>query len=414
MRRSFLRMIVGVVALCILFQIGYAQVDSGVVLGSVTDQSDAIVRGAKVSLRNENTGFTATTLSGDRGEYEFSPVRIGTYTITVEAPGFGQVNRVHVTVDIQQQALLNITLQTAAVTQQVDVTGAADVLQTQDASVGQVISGRTIQDLPLNGRNYTFLAQLGAGVTVAQWDYHGADNTGRFSANGTSAMENNYLLDGMDNNSVINTRQSAHDYVVLSPLDAIAEFKIQTNNYSAQFGHAAGAVLNATVKSGTNGFHGDAWEFLRNDALDASDFFQNAAGQPIPEYRRNQFGVTQGGPVLIPHLYNGKNHTFFFADYEGTRVRQGKTYVTTVPTEAERSSGYTNFSDLIAGQNGSRTDALGNSYPSGTIFDPTTTTAAGEATREVRFLGIPSLHRAWIPTPSNSWSCCLHQTAQAS
>jgi hypothetical protein len=376
MKRLFLCALVGITALFAFSRVGYAQVDSGVVLGTVTDQSSAIVPNAKVSLRNENTGFTSTAVSNDRGEYEFSPVRIGSYTITVDASGFAQVSRVHVTVDIQQQVLLNLTLQTAAVTEKLEVQAVADVLQTQDASVGEVITGRTIQDLPLNGRNYTFLAQLGAGVTVAQWDYHGADNTGRFSANGTSAMENNYLLDGMDNNSVINTRQSAHDYVVLSPLDAIAEFKIETNNYSAQFGHAAGAVLNATIKSGTNGFHGDAWEFLRNNSLDASDFFQNAAGQPNPEFRRNQFGFTQGGPVLIPHVYNGKNRTFFFADYEGTRTRQGKTYVSTVPTAAERDSGYTSFADLISGQTGSRTDVLGNTYPSGTIFDPATTVAA--------------------------------------
>jgi hypothetical protein len=352
-----------------------AQVDSGVILGTVTDPSGALIPNAKVSIKNEATDFTVTSATNERGEYEFSPVRIGTYTIVVVTPAFGQSSRLHVTVDIQQQVLVNFTLQPAAVTQTVEVTTTGEVLQTQEASVGQVVSGRAIQDLPLNGRNYTYLAQLGAGVTVAQYDYHGADNTGRFSANGASAMENNYLLDGMDNNSQINTRQSAHDYVVLSPVDAIAEFKIQTNNYSAQFGHSAGAVLNATIKSGTNQFHGDAWEFLRNDDLDGSDFFQNAAGAPIPEYRRNQFGFTQGGPVWLPHIYNGRNRTFFFLDYEGTRIRQGKTYVSTAPTQAERASGYTNFQDLISGQTGSRTDINNNSFPSGTIFDPATTRA---------------------------------------
>jgi hypothetical protein len=357
-----------------LSPIGNCQVDSGIVLGTVTDQSGAVVPNAKVSLRNEGTEFVMTKLTDGRGEYLFSPVRVGTYTITVEAKGFAETRHPNVTVDIQQQVLVNIGLRPGTVSETVNVTSAPEVLQTQEASVGQVVSGRAIQELPLNGRNYTYLAQLGAGVTVAQWDYHNADNTGRFSANGASSMENNYLLDGMDNNSQINTRQSAHDYVVLSPVDAIAEFKIQTNNYSAQFGHSAGAVLNATIKSGTNSFHGDAWEFLRNDRLDASDFFQNAAGAPIPEYRRNQFGFTQGGPVLLPH-YNGRNRTFFFFDYEGTRIRQGKTYVSTVPTEAERNSGYTNFQDLIAGQTGSRTDILNNSFPSGTIFDPATTRA---------------------------------------
>ena len=354
---------------------GNCQVDSGMILGTVADQSGAVIPNAKVSLRNVNTDFVVSKLTNERGEYTFSPVRIGTYNVIVEAVGFAESRSSNVTVDIQQQVLVNITLQPGTLSQSVSVTSVPEVLQTQEASVGQVVGARTIRDLPLNGRNYTYLAQLGAGVTVAQWDYHNADNTGRFSANGTSAMENNYLLDGMDNNSQINTRQSAHDYVVLSPVDAIAEFKIQTNNYSAQFGHSAGAVLNATIKSGSNQFHGDVWEFLRNNALDGSDFFQNAAGAPIPEYRRNQFGFTQGGPVWLPHLYNGRNRTFFFVDYEGTRIRQGKTYLSTVPTQAQRSSGYTNFQDLILGQTGSRTDLLGNSYPSGTIFDPATTRA---------------------------------------
>jgi hypothetical protein len=377
MQRYFPATVLIVIASLAIPRTAHSQVDSGVILGTVFDQSGGVLPGAKVALRNESTDFAITTTTDSRGDYKFSPVRIGTYVITVDPAGkdLAQASRVHVRVDIQQQVLANFTLQPVTVSQTIEVTALPEVLQTQDASIGQVVGQRTIQDLPLNGRNYTFLAQLLPGVTVAQWDYHLADNTGRFSANGTSAMENNYLLDGMDNNSLINTRQSGHDYVVLSPVDAISEFKIQTNNYSAQFGHGAGAVLNATIKSGGNEFHGDAWEFLRNDDLDASDFFQNAAGLPIPAFRRNQFGFTQGGPVWIPHVYNGKNRTFFFFDYEGTRIEQGETYLSTVPTAAERDSGFTNFADLITGQAGSRTDALGNSYPSGTIFDPTTTRA---------------------------------------
>ncbi len=165
--------------------------------------------------------------------------------------------------------------------------------------------------------------------------------------------------------------------MVLTPVDALSEFKVQTNNYSAEFGRAAGAVLNATLKSGTNEFHGDAWEFLRNDVLDAQDFFVNAAGQKRSEFRRNQLGFTQGGPVWLPRIYNGRNRTFFFFDYEGTRIRQGNPFVSTVPTLAERGSGYTNFSDLITGQSGSRADALNRNFPTGTIFDPATTRLVG-------------------------------------
>jgi hypothetical protein len=350
-----------------------SQVDSGVILGQVTDASSAVIVGAKVTLLNEGTGLSATTATDGRGNYIFSPVRIGTYTISVDHPGFAKSTRLHITVNIQQQALVNVTLQPGQVEQSVDVSTTPPVLQTQDASIGQVMSSRAIRDLPLNGRNYVFLAQLSAGVTFGQRDSRGENSNGRFTANGTRPTQNNYLLDGIDNNSSIISRQNGKDFVVLTPVDALSEFKIQTNSYSAQFGRAAGAVLNATVKSGTNEFHGDAWEFLRNDKLDAADFFENAAGAPKSEFRRNQFGFTQGGPVLLPHIYDGRNRTFFFVDYEGTRIRQGNPDVSTVPTLAQRESGYTNFTDLMTGQTGSRSDALGRSFPSGTIFDPATT-----------------------------------------
>ena len=224
-------------------------------------------------------------------------------------------------------------------------------------------------------------------MTFGQKDNRGEDSNGRFSANGLRATQNDYLLDGIDNNSSIISRQNGKDFVVQTPVDALSEFKIQINDYSAEFGRSAGAVMNATVKSGTNGFHGDAWEFIRNNDLDANDFFLNAAGKPNPEFRRNQFGFTQGGPVYIPKLYNGKNKTFFFFDYEGTRIRQGNTDTGTVPTNLERNSGFTNFSDLITGQSGSYTDALGNKYPAGTIFDPATTTAVGSSYVRTPFPG---------------------------
>jgi hypothetical protein len=163
------------------------------------------------------------------------------------------------------------------------------------------------------------------------------------------------MLDGIDNNSDIGDLINRTYYVLLPPPDALQEFSVQTNNYSAEFGHSAGAVLNAAVKSGTNSFHGDLFEYLRNDKLDATDFFLNAAGQPKSEFRQNQFGFTLGGPVILPH-YHGRNKTFFFGDYQGTRIRQGSPYAVSVPTAAERSSGYTNFQDLIAGQAGTRTD----------------------------------------------------------
>jgi len=351
----------------------YSQVDTGSISGIIKDASGAVVPGAKVTLTNEGTSLVRLTTSSGNGGYAFSPVTIGTYTITAGLAGFQTVVRAGITVSVQQQAVVNFTLQPGQVSQSVTVTGATQLLQTQNASVGQVIGATAINNLPLNGRNYFFLAQLTTGVTSGQQDARGENSNGRFSANGTRPTDNNYILDGADDNTTLIAVQNGHDFVVRPPVDAIEEFKVQTNNYSAEFGRAAGAVLNATLKSGTNKFHGDLWEFLRNDKLDAADFFENAANKKKGEFRQNQFGVTAGGPLVVPHLYDGKNKTFIFGDYEATRIRQGNVFVSTVPTAAERASGFTDFSSLLAGQSGSRTDALGRSFASGTIFDPATT-----------------------------------------
>ncbi len=211
--------------------------------------------------------------------------------------------------------VVDFALPPGQMTETVMVTGEPPTLQTQDASVGQVINARTINDLPLNGRNFTFLAQLAAGVTQGQQDTRGLGASGSFAANGQRPAQNNYLLDGIDNNANLVDFLNGTAFAVRPPVDAIQEFKIQTNDYSAEFGRSAGAILNATIKSGTNQFHGNAWEFLRNDALDAANFFENSGGIPKGEYRQNQFGFTIGGPIK-------KDKTFFFGDYEGTRIRQ--------------------------------------------------------------------------------------------
>jgi hypothetical protein len=350
----------------------YAQVDTGAILGTVKDQSGAVVPGAKVSLTNEGTTFSVSTRTGVDGSYTFTPVKIGTYRVDAEFQGFQKASHPHVNVDVQQQVVVDFTLQPGQVTQTVEVTAEIPLLQTQNASVGQVVGSREVNDLPLNGRNFTFLAQLSAGVTVGQQEGRGLNASGDFSANGTRPAQNNYLLDGIDNNADLVDFLNGTAFVVLPPVDAIQEFKVQTNNYSAEFGRAGGAVLNASVKSGTNQLHGDAWEFLRNDKLDARDFFEKRRS----EFRQNQFGATVGGPIVIPHVYNGRNKTFFFGDYQGTRIRQGTPYNVTVPTAAEVASGYTNFADLITEQPSCKPkgpDLLGRSVPCGTIFDPATT-----------------------------------------
>lgn len=346
-----------------------AQVDTGAITGTVKDQSGAVIPGAKVSLTNEGTGFSISTTTSPDGNYTFSPLKTGTYTVEAEFQGFQRSSHPHVTVNVQQQAVVDFELQPGQVTQTIEVTSQVPLLQTTNASVGQVVAGSEVNDLPLNGRNFTFLAQLAAGVTTGQADTRGLNNTGSFTANGNRPAQNNYLLDGIDNNIDLVDFLNGTAFVVLPPPDAIGEFKIQTSNYSAEFGRAGGAVLNATLKSGTNQIHGDVWEFLRNDKLDARDFFAPNVG----EYRLNQFGGAIGGPLTIPHIYNGKDKTFFFADYQGTRIRQGLPYNAAVPTAQERSSGYTNWSELLT--SGTQSDLLGRTFPNGQVFDPATTRA---------------------------------------
>jgi hypothetical protein len=345
-----------------------AQVDTGALLGVVRDASGAVIPGAKVNLISVQTGLALSATVGSDGSYIFTPVKIGSYRVEAESPGFEKAVQDNVTVEVQQRVVVNFTLHPGRVTQTVEVTGAPPQLQTQDASVGQVVGAREVNDLPLNGRNFTFLAQLAAGVTQDQQDTRGLGASGSFAANGSRPAQNDYLLDGIDNNADLVDFLNGTAYVVRPPVDAIQEFKIQTNDYSAEFGRSAGAILNATIKSGTNQFHGDVWEFFRNDVLDAANFFENS---PVPtakgEYRQNQFGVAAGGPIR-------RDKTFIFGDYEGTRIRQATPWIATVPTALERGSGYTNLSELLT-QGGTDTDLLGRNFAVGQVMDPSTTRA---------------------------------------
>src|SRR4029077_12466752 len=297
-----------------------AQVDAGAVRGTVTDPTGAVVAKAKVTLTNDATGLSTSSVTAADGTYTFGPIKIGPYTISVEAPGFRKATT-HTTVNVQEQARADFRLETGAITETVEVTGAAPQLQTQDASVGTVATSEQVNDLPLNGRNYTFLAQLGAGVTKLN-PTRGLDATGSFVANGLTTVHNNYMLDGIDNNNDTVDFLNGAAYVNLPPPDAIQEFKAQTSNFSAEFGRAGGAVVNASIKSGANNFHGTLWEFVRNDKFDAigvDQWFNPASQRKKGELRRNQFGGAVGGPII-------KNKMFFFGDYEGTRIRTALTY----------------------------------------------------------------------------------------
>ena len=369
----------------------YAQVDTGTILGTVTDSSGARINGATVTLTNEGTNAALSTTTGDDGGFKFTPVRIGTYKLVVTMNGFQTTTQRGITVNVDQSIVADFSLKPGSVSETVEVTSTVPVLQSQDASVGQVIDSKNVNNLPLNGRNFTFLAQLAAGVNTPQADTRGNAASGAFAANGSRPAQNNYLLDGIDNNSDTVDFLNGTNYVVLPPVDAVEEFKVQTSDFSAEYGRSGAAVLNATIKSGTNELHGAVWEFFRNDKLDAADFFENAHRIQKGELRQNQFGFTAGGPVVIPKLFNGRNKVFFFGDYEGFRRVQGTVLTGSVPSAAERSSGYTDFQDLIqaqapngvpatcssAKQTGCVADALGRLMPVGTVLDPATTRAAG-------------------------------------
>ncbi len=360
---------VALALLCALFvqTRAYAQVDEGSITGTVQDTSGAVVPNALVELLNTDQGISVETKSNATGGYTFSPVKVGHYTITVTAQGFSKTTQKNVTVTVGTPLTVNIQLKLGAATETVEVNTAPPLLQTEEASVGQVIGEQEVNNLPLNGRNFTFLAQLGAGMQTPQADTRGNAASGAFSANGLRPAQNNYLLDGIDNNSNAVDFLNGTNFVILPPVDAIQEFKVQTADFSAELGRSAGAVLNATIKSGTNSLHGAAWEFFRNDKLDSADYFENNNNQKKGELRQNQFGGSAGGPII-------KNKAFFFGDYEGSRRVQGTAENGNVPTANERNSNYQNLADILAINDGTtRADALGRQIQKGTVLDPGTT-----------------------------------------
>ncbi len=306
-----------------------AQVDQGTIAGTVTDPSGAVVPNTEITLTNTDTGFVLKSSTNQSGVYVFSPLKIGHYSVSASAPGFATSNISGLVLNINQRLAADLRLKPGDVSQTVTVnSGMEQLLQTQQSSTGQVISAEVINDTPLNGRNYVFIAQLSAGVTQS----NGARGQGKgdFDANGLRAEQNNFILDGVDNNSNAVDFLNGASFVVKPPPDALAEFKVQTGNYDAEFGHSAGAVLNASIKSGTNSLHGDLWEYWRNDALNAFDYFAKTQ----PEYRQNQFGGTIGGPIL-------RNHLFFFGDVEADRVVFGETGTYSVPTSRMRNGDFT-------------------------------------------------------------------------
>ncbi len=325
-----------------------AQVGSARVRGVVTDPSGAPVPQATASIRNVDTGATSTTKSNGVGEFSFPDLPVGRYQITVRAPGFKEFVQPDITLVGNQRFTINVPLQVGEVTETVTVSGAAAQVDTQTGTLKDTIDRKQIEDLPLNGRNPLQLVALSAGVfeTGGGSNAQGSTVPGEsyFSVNGQRTNTVNFELDGNDHNDPYTN--------VADPMpnpDALAEFSVQTSNYDAEYGRNSGAIVNATTKSGTNSLHGSAFEFIRNGDVNARNFFSTTNTDTL---NRNQFGATLGGPVLIPHLYNGKNKSFFFFSYQGTRAHSASSSgFLTVPTAAEACGDFSALSTPITDPN---------------------------------------------------------------
>ncbi|MBM3735367.1 MAG: TonB-dependent receptor [Acidobacteria bacterium] len=293
-----------------------AQNVTGTILGTITDSGGASVPGARVIVRNEQTGQQREAASGTEGGYVANFLPVGVYNVTVEKTGFRKASITSISLQVDQQVRIDVALELGAVQQEVTVQAAPPLLQTENASLGDVIDTTKALTLPLNGRGFLQLATLTPGVTT------GATNGDGLAINGGRGDFNGYVMDGTNNYSRFDGS------VVISPnLDAIQEFKVQTAIPSAEFGFAGNGQINLVTKSGTNSFHGTAFEFLRNRKFDARNFFEPAG--PPPAFKRNQFGGTFGGPIR-------RNKTFFFGDYEGLRVRQTAQARSNIPSPALR------------------------------------------------------------------------------
>jgi len=343
-----------------------AQVETGKIVGAVKDPSGAVIAGATVTVTAIETNVVKKITTNSDGEYVVTELRAGDYTVEVEHGGFKKAKQTAFKLDVNQVVRIDFTLTVGTVSEEMVVTAAEPLVESETSSIGQVIEQARVNDLPLDGRDFVQLAYLSPGVnqgptagyTVQQGGIP-EDQRGNaaIQVNGLTATNNNFLLNGFDNNE-----QQIGIEVIQPSIDAIQEFKVQTNNFGADIGRG-GAVVNVVLKSGGNQFHGSVFEFLRNSAFDAKNYF-DSADQPIAPFKQNQFGGTLGGPIV-------KDRTFFFVDYQGTRIRQAQTFISVVPSSSEIGG---DFSDLLSGDPSTYfhpcPDGSGPAFDPGTIFDP--------------------------------------------
>lgn len=340
-----------------------AQFDSGAILGTVRDANAGLVGDAKVTVRNIATGITNVAQTDANGDFIFPTLRIGLYKLTVEKQGFSTAVADNVNLTVNARQRVDFSLQVGQVSETVNVTEVTPLLETDSSSKGQVIQTKQMTELPVLGRTYASFALLSPGVRESQVGNQGSvafRREGAYNVNGLRSVFNNFILDGVDNNFYGTTNQGFSNQAIQPSPDSVAEFRMMVNAYSAEFGRSGGAVMNVATRSGTNTFHGSAWNFLQNTKLNATGFFKPVDNRKPPTVR-NQFGFTFGGPIV-------KDRTFFFADFEGSRWRINPFALTSVPNAQMRAGVLpvdvrvpVNFIDSAG-----RTVAAGTVIPAGT------------------------------------------------
>ncbi len=311
------------------------QTATGVIHGVVHDATGAVVAGVKLTLTDLGTNQAREQTSGPEGNFEFRALPRGDYSLAAEHPGFKREVITGIPLQVAETHRVDLTLTVGAVSESVEVTGAAGLLQVSEPTLSQVIDEKRVVDLPLNGRNFMALTHLSAGVITsgrASATQRQANYGAGFSVGGQRDTSNVVLLDGLE----ISGQEIMNYPLAVPSLESVAEFRVQTSNYTAEFGGNSGAVINVASRRGSNEFHGDLFEFLRNDTLDARNFFSPT----VVPLKRNQFGYTFSGPVYLPKLYNGKNRTFFLYNHEWTRQRNAISSTALVPTASERAGDF--------------------------------------------------------------------------
>jgi hypothetical protein len=334
-------------AVCLVFLLsvsGFAQSTTGTILGTVKDQSGAVLPGVEITVVNAGTNQSRATITNERGDYTAPQLAIGAYSVTASLPGFKTEVRQRIEIQVDQRARIDFTMEVGQVNDKIMVTEEAPLVQTSSASLGSVVDNQKIQQLPLNSRDFEKLALLVPGATPPQPGSSLAFRGG-ITIGGANERGNNFTLDGISN-----TTHNVFTYVYKPSVDEIQEFKVQPNAYDAEAGRGEGGQITVTTKSGSNAFHGTLFEFIRDDTMDARNFFDV---QKAP-FRRNQFGGNLGGPIE-------KNKTFFFFNYEGLRLRQTDTRTATVPTDAMRNG------DFSAVAGGVRDPLTGTNFPNNVI-----------------------------------------------